>query len=142
MKGTTSRLLISSLAIAALLVACGTLESPPEVPPDLDTYEGLLSALALNKGVLLYDVRSAEEYATGFIPTATNIPHSEIADALPHSHRNKVIVVYCQSGGRSRLAYRALVEKGFKYVFDFGGIANWQGELAQKDDEDNDCGCP
>ena len=129
----------NTLSLAVLLLvflsSCGTLAPAPEIPPDLDTYEGLAAAIALDRDILIYDVRSAAEAAAGMIPGAINIPHTEIAEALPGSYRNKVIVVYCQSGGRSRAAYEALTEKGFKYVFDFGSILNWKDEIPP------DCGC-
>ena len=110
--------------------ACGTLAPAPEIPPGLDPYEGLAAAISLKQDIFIFDVRSAAEVETGMIPGAVNIPHTEIADALPKSYRNKVIVVYCQSGGRSRAAYEALIDRGFKYVFDFGSIANWQSVLS------------
>ncbi len=118
------------LAVFAVLSACASLASEPEIPPNLHTYEGLSTAINQGKDILIFDVRTPQEVETGMIPGAVNIPHAEIAGALPRSYRDKVIVVYCQSGGRSRAAYEALTDKGFKYVFDFGGIAGWTGELS------------
>ena len=103
-KRFVKRIPILVLAVFAVLSACASLASEPEIPPDLHTYEGLRAAINQGKDILIYDVRSAQEVETGMIPGAVNIPHTEIADALPRSYRNKVIVVYCQSGGRSRAA--------------------------------------
>jgi rhodanese-related sulfurtransferase len=120
------------LVFIALVPACAAGGMEPEIPPNLDTYEGLRSAIDLGKDILIYDVRTPQEVESGRIPGAINVVHGEIADTLPRSYRDRVIVVYCQSGGRSHLAYEALVEKGFKYVFDFGSVNNWQGELSQE----------
>jgi rhodanese-related sulfurtransferase len=123
-------LAVSMAALVLITVTgCGTRQPAPEIPPNLDTYQGLADAIAAGEDVLIYDVRSKEETESGMIPTAVNIPHTEIVSALPESHKNRVIVVYCQSGRRSRAAYEALTEEGFLHVYDFGGVGNWQGEL-------------
>ena len=123
------RYLITILVItAALMSGCASLGTVV-VPPDLDTYAGLSAAIEGGEDIRLYDVRTPEEFATGHIPTARNIPHDKIATKLPFWEKNRVIVVYCASGGRSHMAYKALTDKGFAYVTDFGGIANWEGNL-------------
>jgi len=124
------RIPVLVLVVLAVLSACATMVPEPEIPPNLDTYDGLSTAINQGKDILIFDVRTPQEVETGMIPGAVNIPHTEIADALPRSYRNKVIVVYCQSGGRSHAAYEALTDKGFKYVIDFGSIAGWTGELS------------
>ena len=77
----------------------------------------------------LVDVRTAGEYADGFIPTAVNIPHTEIAGSLPTEDREALVIVYCRSGNRSGQAARTLKELGFERIVDFGGISNWRGDL-------------
>ncbi len=78
----------------------------------------------------LIDVRTAVEYATGFIPGAINIPYDEITQNLPTDDTNARIIVYCRSGQRSGIAKAALEELGYARVNDFGGIGRWTGELA------------
>jgi rhodanese-related sulfurtransferase len=112
-----------------MVAGCAGLRPSPEIPPNLDEYEGLADAIAAGRDILIYDVRTPEETRTGMIPGAVNIPHLEIVKALPRGHRHRVIVVYCQSGGRSHAAYEALTKRRYRYVFDFGGIGNWEGEL-------------
>ena len=116
--------------IAALLLSGCVTQSGREasIPPNLDTYPGLSEAIERGEDIIIYDVRTPEEYATGYIPGAINIPHDEIAQRVSRWKRNRVIIVYCASGGRSGNAYRTLVERGFRYVFDFGGIYNWEAE--------------
>jgi phage shock protein E len=90
--------------------------------------------LAAGDGILLYDVRTSEEYESGHIPGAVNIPHSDIAAQLPVSKKNDIIVVYCAGGVRSYAAYQWLSSKGFNCVVDFGALWNWEGELVKGPD--------
>ena len=112
-------------------------ETVPQVtvPQGLDTYSGLSEALAAGDRIFLYDVRTSEEYESGHIPGAVNIPHYDIAAKLPISKKNDIIVVYCAGGVRSYSACQWLSDKGFNYVFDFGALWNWEGELVKGPDQ-------
>jgi len=89
--------------------------------------------------VLLIDVREPAEYAKGHIPGALLVPRGileEAADA--HSKRrvpelcaaqNQVVVLYCESGGRSALAADVLQQMGFTQVLSLaGGCVLWEAE--------------
>lgn len=124
----------ASLVLMILFVGCASFgPKEPVIPPDIETFSGLSAALERGDDFILYDVRTREEYERGHVPGAINIPHDVIAKKVPRKNRNKVIVVYCQSGGRSNMAYEALTEKKFNYVFDFGGVGNWDGSLVTGD---------
>lgn len=79
---------------------------------------------------IILDVRAQEEYDEGHIPGAIVIPHTEIkaraAEALPDKAR--LILVYCRSGRRSKLAAEALAELGYTNIKEFGGILDWPYE--------------
>jgi phage shock protein E len=79
---------------------------------------------------LLVDVRTPQEFATGFIPTAVNIPVDEIAGRPPTKDKGALVVVYCRSGRRSAQAKSILEGMGYTGVVDFGGISRWTGTLA------------
>jgi len=88
-----------------------------------------LAALLGQPDLYLVDVRTAEEYRAGAIPTALNIPYDVIQDNLPTADRQARIVVYCRSGSRSARAKATLAGLGFRNVSDFGAVGRWQGEL-------------
>jgi rhodanese-related sulfurtransferase len=77
----------------------------------------------------LIDVRTEQEYESGAIPSAINIPFDVIADNLPTQDRSARIIVYCRSGSRSGIAADTLIELGFTDVTNFGGVGRWNGEL-------------
>jgi rhodanese-related sulfurtransferase len=79
----------------------------------------------------LVDVRTAEEFRAGAIPSAINVPYDVIQDNLPTTERSARIIVYCRSGNRSGVAARTLASLGFTNVLDFGGIGRWTGELVR-----------
>jgi phage shock protein E len=93
-------------------------------------YEQLAELLAQeDPNTYLIDVRTAEEYRSGAIPSAINIPFDVIENALPTQDRSARIVVYCRSGNRSSLAKAKLEALGFTSVNNFGGVNNWKGKL-------------
>jgi phage shock protein E len=79
---------------------------------------------------VLADVRTPEEYAGGHIPTAVNVPHTEIARKPPAADKTALVIVYCRSGGRSSAAKKTLERLGYTRVVNFGGISKFRGKLA------------
>ncbi|MBN1799222.1 MAG: rhodanese-like domain-containing protein [Spirochaetales bacterium] len=78
---------------------------------------------------ILVDVRTQAEYTDGHIPTAVLIPYDVIAQILPTTNKDALIIVYCRSGRRSGIAKNALAELGYTNLLDFGAIANWKTDL-------------
>lgn len=70
---------------------------------------------------IIIDVRTKEEYDEEHIKDAINIPYDIIEENINVS-KDKMIFVYCYSGGRSKIAYETLTKMGYK-VYDMGGIA-------------------
>jgi len=64
----------------------------------------------------IVDVRDTEEFAEGHIPGAINCPLSTFAASSEILDKNKKVVVYCNSGGRSYSAYRKLMKLGYKNI--------------------------
>ncbi len=90
-------------------------------------------------GVLVVDVREADECATGRIAGAIHVPRGIIeAAADPGTHYRhpllceacrQPVLLYCQSGGRSALAAWVLQQMGFEDVHSLaGGLECWKAE--------------
>ena len=130
MKRFISRIL--SVLILLSFVSCG------EAPKQSITYERISAEEAKaimdrESGYIIIDARTQREYDEGHIPGAILIPEYEIAnkaDELPKD-KNQLILVYCRSGRRSKIAAQALVELGYTNVKEFGGIIDWKYEIEQ-----------
>ena len=84
-------------------------------------------------GYIIIDARTQEEYDQGHIPGAILIPEYEIADrAEKELHdKNQLILVYCRSGRRSKIAAEELVKLCYTNVKEFGGIIEWEYEIVK-----------
>lgn len=83
------------------------------------------------KDYILLDVRTQAEYDEGYIPGSVLLPHDQIADKAAELLKNKdqLILVYCRSGNRSKVASQALSELGYTQVREMGGIKDWPYEI-------------
>ena len=81
----------------------------------------------------LIDARTDEEFAEGHIEGAIMIPEYEIADRAEKELPDKdaLILVYCRSGRRSKIASEELVKLGYTNVKEFGGIIDWPYEIVK-----------
>ena len=83
------------------------------------------------KDYIILDVRTAEEYKERHIPNAINVANETIGEdeiaELPD--KDQLIMVYCRSGRRSKLAARKLVKLGYTNIVEIGGIIDWKGDI-------------
>jgi len=84
----------------------------------------------INRGrsTAVIDVRTAEEYATGHLRDAKNIPLADLGNRIGELDKAKVktVIVVCQTGARSDKAARLLKSAGFEDIYGLeGGIAAW-----------------
>lgn len=80
------------------------------------------------EGIILIDVRSPQEYREGHIDGAISIPEYEIKKKVEKilKDKNRKIIVYCSSGGRSKKAQKALKKLGYKNVYNlYNGLSNY-----------------
>jgi len=79
----------------------------------------------LRSGAMVIDVRSAGEFTAGHLPKAVNIPLSEIETVIwrKASTHNQVLLLHCQSGGRSSAATKKLHALGYANAFNLGSYA-------------------
>ena len=80
---------------------------------------------------IILDTREQEEFDEGHIPGATLIPYTEIENKAEEmlSDKDKLILVYCRSGRRSKIAAESLAKLGYTNVKEFGGIIDWPYEV-------------
>ena len=83
------------------------------------------------EGYIILDVRTQEEYDQGHIPGAILIPDTEVEVTAEEvlTDKDQLILVYCRSGRRSKLASEILVELGYTTLKEFGGIIDWPFEV-------------
>ncbi len=79
----------------------------------------------------LVDVRMEPEYEEFHLPGARLVPLPDLPDRLDALDRNRPVVVYCRSGGRSAAAAKLLAGAGFPHIVNMlGGAMAWQGAAA------------
>lgn len=126
-------IIISSCAVQKLPEGLGEIQE--EKAEDLEAKK-TITALELKELIdeksedyLLIDVRTEQEYREGYIPTAINIPHTDIESNLDKIPKDKLIIVYCKIGGRASTAASKLKGLGYKNVINFGSIDSYKYEL-------------
>ena len=115
------------LAMSILLNGC----HPLKPFSDIDTSDAvkLIKSGGSSTNTIILDVRTPEEFATGYIAGAVNLDFKspEFARKLDTQDRTKTYIVYCRSGGRSAKAMTMMKEKGFSRVYNLkGGILFWK----------------
>ena len=80
--------------------------------------------------IIIIDVRTPEEYKSGHIPKAINLPLDKI-DKIKSTVKDMdaVIYVYCHSGARSSQACNYFSKIGYTNVTNIGGVGSWPGTL-------------
>ncbi len=91
-----------------------------------------LQGLLADGGINLVDVREADEFATGHVPGAVNLPLSEFAGRYTELAADKSYHIICQMGGRSAQACAFLDAQGYDVTNVDGGTAAWTGNLEKK----------
>jgi rhodanese-related sulfurtransferase len=110
--------IVAIVAVIVLVVLVLFLRPRPDI-------SGSNARKLVTQGATLIDVRSANEFASGHVDGAKNIPVDTIGTRLDEIPKDKPVVVYCQSGVRSARAAHVLRTKGYAAVHDLGGIGNW-----------------
>jgi rhodanese-related sulfurtransferase len=88
-------------------------------------------AAALNRGDMVIDVRTADEYASGHIPGSVFMPLFAVPLRLSELDRRRDVYVVCESGARGQQASRYLDERGYQVRNLDGGMASWRASGMQ-----------
>ena len=108
---------------SAVICGCGN--------PDPAVSDTPSNAQVAPDSFVLIDVRSAEEFASGHLQGAVNIPHDRITDEIGSVAADKStrIILYCRSGRRADTALNALKAAGYENVTNYGGLEDAQMRL-------------
>jgi len=125
-------LFISLLWIS--LVSCGQKQKEGSDDQSTGSKISLISPTELNKvnkDILLIDVRTPGEYASGHLENSVNIDYKadNFKELIAALDSNQDVYVYCKVGGRSNNAAKIMKKMGFKKIYDLeGGILQWEKE--------------
>ncbi len=116
--------------ICQLLFAAAILFGQTACAQQVSTKE-FAEILAKTPNAQLLDVRTAGEYGGGHLPKASNmdVKQADFEARLATLDKSKPILVYCLSGGRSKIAHEILVKNGFTVAAEMaGGYLKWSSE--------------
>ena len=97
------------------------------------TAEQAKTIMDTEKDYIIIDARTEEEFAEGHIENAILIPEYEIAQRAEKElpDKEQLILVYCRSGRRSKIASEELVKLGYTNVKEFVGIIDWPYDIVK-----------
>ena len=118
-----------------IFAGCAQEESKVENTYQQITAQDAKTIMDTEKDYIIIDARTEEEFAAGHIANAVLIPEYEIAERAEAELPDKdaLILVYCRSGRRSKIASEELVKLGYTNVKEFGGIIDWPYETTTED---------
>ena len=124
LKGLIIMLLIS-LSLFGMTACDG--ENKKSSTYEQITAEQAKTIMDTEKDYVIIDARTEEEFAEGHIENAMLIPEYEISERAEKElpDKEQLILVYCRSGRRSKIASEELVKLGYTNVKEFGGIIDW-----------------
>ncbi|MBQ3031868.1 MAG: rhodanese-like domain-containing protein [Anaerotignum sp.] len=119
------------LAVMWTLGGCGVPAQTENAGYQQITAEEAKELMDVWKYEIILDVREQDEYDEKHIPGAILLPVGMIdeetaAGVIPE--KDTMVLVYCRSGNRSKIAASKLAELGYTQVYEFGGINDWPYE--------------
>ena len=130
------RLLIAVTAMVLLSSPTAFADSEPSTEAPSIAPTELSARRATGDAPIVIDVRTPEEYATGHIPGAVNIPFDQVAERISEVDAPHGVALYCMVGPRARKGEAALLAAGHSSVFHIeGGLAAWQAAGLPVDEE-------
>lgn len=120
------------------LASCGQKSNDKSTDQELASTISLISPEDLhkaNENILLIDVRTPDEYASGHIENSVNIDYraGNFKELIKELDTNQDVYVYCKVGGRSGSAAKMMEDLGFKKIYDLkGGIKQWESDGYKK----------
>ena len=127
-KGWFFMLLISLSLFGLTACSDGGANSYEQITP-----QEAKTIMDTEKAYIIIDARTDEDFAEGHIADEILIPEYEISARAEKELPDKdaLILVYCRSGRRSKIASEELVKLGYTNVKEFGGIIDWPYEIVK-----------
>ncbi|WP_394780134.1 rhodanese-like domain-containing protein [Undibacterium sp.] len=121
-----------NLLLLALIIASGIALLVPVLQRRGAKVSSLQATQFMNQGkTLVLDVRNAEEFASGHLQNAKNIPLAELPNRIKEIEKSKnaTTIVVCDRGIRSASALSILKNAGFEQAFSLeGGQSAWTAQ--------------
>jgi len=120
LSGTNPYLLLIALACGLMLLWPNLSRRPAQAV-------GVTAAVQMvnrSQGVLV-DVRSPEQYKTGTIAQARNLPAEQLTQKLASLPKNKPLIIFCAQGAESAKIAAQLRKQGLQAVSIEGGLRAW-----------------
>jgi rhodanese-related sulfurtransferase len=108
---------LTRLALSLALGCAGGVEPESITPQEL---------LAQGDAPLVLDVRSGEEFASGHVPGAVNVPYDQVAARIDELRAAREVVIYCERGPRASKAAAVLSGAGFSVRHLAGDMSGWR----------------
>ena len=122
------------ILLVLLMTACGQeKENKQEAVYMNITAQEAKEIMDTQTGYVILDTRTQEEFAEGHIPGAILIPYDEVMEKAEGilTDKDQLILVYCRSGRRSKLAAADLGTRGYTNIKEFGGTIDWPYETTK-----------
>ncbi len=134
MKPTLERVVALGAVLTLVLAACSGGNTTAGDGQTFETIPATKAAAIIDDapdGLVVLDVRTAQEFAEGHLPGAVNVDFyaSDFADQLDQLDKDVPYVLYCRSGNRSGQTMPIMEQLGFREVHEIdGGIVSWYAE--------------
>ena len=110
---------------AALALSAFFAVTAPAVAAQTATYEQVSEGLA-KQSIVLVDIREPDEFVSGHVPGAINLPLSKLTPAALPKPEGKTVVIMCRSGNRSGKLAQVLPSVGRGDIVDYSGsMIDW-----------------
>ena len=131
MQNKSNKIIIILIAILIILTAIVIIISYNKNSVIQNPNSSEINEIIKDENIILIDVRTENEYNSGHIKNAINIPLNDIQNKIDYQ-KDKPLAVYCRTGKRSLEAAKTLAKMGYTKIYDLGGIENSKIELTKE----------
>ena len=120
---------LSALFVSGVLMVFGCYKTQTQYAKNLLSSQEFSHSLSSIQDKIILDVRTPDEYSGGHIQDAINIDwnNGDFEQKTSSFDKNKTIMVYCLSGGRSSAAASYLRSAGYRDIKELdGGMMSWR----------------